>query len=170
MYCLSDTYTRYSPCWLALCAVELRSSSDQFLHFIIEIKVWEHRPTEWFHHDLIVQSYEGDIEEAITFLKMTSLTATPSQLGRLGLISKKSAKALEAPSYTTATASNLGSGSGDEVFQSKIPVARVLDGNHLLKPQICLVNAAYTCIKSRKAVFHLDWQSDVIYILHDPVH
>lgn len=34
---------------------------------------------------IIVQSYNGDVEEAISFLKLTSLTATAAQIGQLGL-------------------------------------------------------------------------------------
>lgn len=64
---------------------------------------------------------------------MTSLTATPSQLGRLGLISKKSAKALDNPSHagstlTTSTPDNLGTSSGDEAMQTLAADHQLMDG------------------------------------------
>ena len=42
-----------------------------------------------------LQSYQGNVKEAVEFLKLTSLTATPVQLAKLGLLSPKAAEALK---------------------------------------------------------------------------
>ena len=72
----------------------------------------------------------------MTFLKMTSLTATPLQLGKLGLISKKSARALSdnsaeanpTPAEAYHAPSNPGSGSGDETLLALAQEARQFIG------------------------------------------
>lgn len=59
---------------------------------------------------------------------MTSLTATPAQLKKLGLISAKAAKALgQAPQEKAKI--DPGSGSGDETLLNSAQVARQLTGD-----------------------------------------
>lgn len=81
-------------------------------------------PCKHIQRLLVLQSYQGDMEEALNFLKMTTLTATPAQLGKLGLISKKSAKTLD----QTPPGSNPGSGSGDETLLALAQNARQMIG------------------------------------------
>jgi len=86
-----------------------------------------------------MQNYGGDLEEALGFLKMTALTATPAQLAQLGLTRRKeSAKGRkdalaawrrEAANKGSGSASNsarstLGSGSGDEGLMAVAREAR----------------------------------------------
>ena len=75
-----------------------------------------------------MQSYLGSVKEAVDFLKMTTLTATPIQLAKLGLVSSKAAKALQKTAATAASShSPFGSASGDENL-----ISWAADARHML--------------------------------------
>ena len=68
------------------------------------------------------------MKEAIEFLKMTSLTATPVQLAKLGLLSGKAAKALQKTAAVAESRSPYSSASGDESLMNAAKDARQIIG------------------------------------------